>query len=137
MEKSFSLLFVIFFVFVLGCDENPVQEEPPKVVDISVREGSKIAENQTITVTLNKKVKLVKISVTCATGNTTLDSVGKKATWAPLPYSPPGFETLPWALWDGIPPGSHALTVTGREVNFWTKSRLPKYLRLRKSLLTK
>jgi hypothetical protein len=103
---------------MLGCDENHTPEELEllRVFDVSVREGAKIATNQNITVTFNKKMESVEISITCAAGNTVLDSNGRKATWISLPYSPPGFETLPWALWDGIPPGPHTLTVTGTDV---------------------
>lgn len=104
---------------MLGCDEEPAPEEvAPKVIDVSVAGGSRVPANSIITVTFNKEMESVQIDVSCAAGNTTLKRTWRgeiKATWTPSPYSPPGFETLPWTLWNDIPLGPHTLTVTGRD----------------------
>lgn len=117
MGRIFCLLLVTSSM--LGCGEEPIQEEPgppPKVVDATVKEGASIPSNAIITMTFDEEMGSVDISVSCTAGATELDNSRREATWVFKPYSPPGFEMLPWALWCDIPPGPHTLMVTGKDM---------------------
>jgi len=111
------LLAVISLFCILGCNEDQILEEPglPKVIDVTLQEGAIIAGNAPIIVTFNKKMESVDISVSCTAGTTTLGSNRIKATWMFKPFSPPGFETVPWDLWCCPSPGHHTLMVNGRD----------------------
>jgi len=121
MRQFFYPFFATsFFVLMLGCDEDPAPQDPgppPKVINVSVEEGSRIPSNSIITVTFDKEMGSVRIDVSCAAGTTTLERGNRKATWMSLPYSPPGFETLPWALWCDTPIGPHTLVITGTDTS--------------------
>jgi len=115
MKKPFCLLFVIsFFVFILGCDEDIVLEEPPKVVGVSVEEKH-VLPGDPITVTFSKKMEWVEISVSSSCpATTTLDSTRKIATWRQF-YVPPGLDEE-WAIPLLMPVGKYTLTVAGTDI---------------------
>jgi len=72
----------------------------PRIRTVSIEEGAKIAGNMPITVNFSKEMKAVDIEVSGATGTTTLDPEGWKATWTPS---------------TAIPEGTHILTITGTD----------------------
>lgn len=86
---------------VLGCGREDEDNIPPTIVSVDVKDGSQVYANSTFTVVFSENMGYVKISISGAQGNTTLDSSGKKATWISL---------------GNIPVGEHILTIEAEDL---------------------
>jgi hypothetical protein len=92
--RIFALLMAAsMLIWMIGCGGDDEEEVvPPEVSSISVAEGAEVAGNTAITVTFDKSMESVDITVTGATGAVVVS--GKSATWTPSPDMPAGAHTL-------------------------------------------
>jgi len=98
---SFLLIVILTLFSVLGCSREDEDNIPPTIISVDVKDGSQVYANSTFTVVFSENMGYVKISISGAQGNTTLDSSGKKATWTPL---------------SDIPVGEHILTIEAEDL---------------------
>jgi hypothetical protein len=103
MRKLLSIFALLtaasMLLWIAGCGGDDEEEEvvdPPVFESWSITAGQELAGNATITATFDKSLDSATITVTGATGTTTV--AGKAATWVPT---------------GDIPPGAHTATVTG------------------------
>jgi hypothetical protein len=98
--RIFALLMAAsMLLWIAGCggdDEEEEEVDPPVFESWSITAGQELAGNATITATFDKSLDSATITVTGATGTTTV--AGKAATWVPT---------------GDIPPGAHTATATG------------------------
>ena len=95
--RIFALLTAAsMLLWIAGCggddDDDDEKGPPPEVVSISVAEGAEVAGNASVTITFSKTMESADITVSGATGTTTV--AGKVATWTPTADMPAGAHTL-------------------------------------------
>jgi hypothetical protein len=93
--RIFALLTAAsMLLWIAGCGDDDGEEEavdPPVFESWSVAEGSELAGNASISANVDKKPDEATITVTGATGTTTI--AGKVITWVPTGDIPPGAHT--------------------------------------------
>ena len=93
------LMAASMLLWLAGCGDDDEEEEavdPPVFQSWSITANQELAGNASITANFDKKLDSATITVTGATGTTTV--AAKSATWVPT---------------GDIPPGDHTATVTG------------------------
>lgn len=94
-KLAFPLLCLL-----LSCCGAEDPSEPPQVTLVSISEGQEVLDGTPIIAKFSKVMDRVSIDVSDVNGTTTLDELGRLATWEPL---------------QSMSPGSHELMISGED----------------------